>query len=87
MPPKHQDKDLIVEYENIDSLSFLHVKICRKNGKLVTSVYKKPTFSRVSPIMKFSFKRTKRWGFYTHYFISVLAYVVTSRHFIWKSIT
>ena len=37
-----------------------------------------------SPIMKVSFQRTKREDFYTHYFIGVLAYVVTSRHFILK---
>ena len=29
-----------------------------------------------SPIMNFSFQRTKRGDFYTHYFIRVLAYVV-----------
>ena len=39
-----------------------------------------------SPIMKVSFQRTKRGDFYTHYFIGVLAYVVTSRHFILKLI-
>ena len=36
-----------VEKENVGSLSFLDVKICRKNGKFVTSVYRKPTFSGV----------------------------------------
>ena len=28
-------------------LSFLDVKICRKNRNFVTSVYQKPTFSKV----------------------------------------
>ena len=36
-----------VEKENVGSLSFLDVKICRKNVKFVTSVYRKPTFSGV----------------------------------------
>ena len=35
------------EKENVDSLSFLDVKICRKNSKFVTSVYGKPIFSGV----------------------------------------
>ena len=47
MSPKHQNLNFTVEQENIGSLSFLHVKICRKNGKFVTSVYRKPTFSGV----------------------------------------
>ena len=34
-----------------------------------------------SPIMKVSFQRTKREDFYAHYFIGVLAYVVTLGHF------
>ena len=66
-----------------DSLLFLDGKICRKNGKFVTGVYKKPTFSGV---MKVSFQRTKREDFYTHYSIKVLTHVVISRHFILKSI-
>ena len=64
----------------------LDVKICRKNGKIGTSVYRKPTFSRFSPIMKVSFKRTKREDSYIHYFIGVLAYVLITRHFILKLI-
>ena len=85
MSSKHQNIKLIVEKENNGSLSFLDVKICRKNGKFVTSVYRKPTFGGV-PIMKVSFKRTKRDDFYTHCFIGVLACVVISRHFILKLI-
>ena len=37
----------IVEQENIGSLSLLVVKICRKNGKFITSVYRKSAFSGV----------------------------------------
>ena len=47
MPSKHQNINFTVEQENIGPLSFLDVKICRKNGKFVTSVYRKPTFSGV----------------------------------------
>ena len=39
-----------------------------------------------SPIINFLFQVTKGEDFYTHYFIGVLAYVVTSRYFIWKSV-
>ena len=38
-----------------------------------------------SPVMIVSFQRAKRGVSYTHYFIGVLAYVVISKHFIWKS--
>ena len=47
MSSKNQNINFTVEQENIGSLSFLDVKICRKNGKFVTSVYRKPTFSGV----------------------------------------
>ena len=47
MSSKHQNIDFTVEKENVGSASFLDVKICRKNGKFVTSVYRKPTFSGV----------------------------------------
>ena len=36
------------EIEENSSLSFLEIKIRRENNKLVTSVYRKPTFSGVS---------------------------------------
>ena len=38
---------------------------CRKNGKFVTSVYRKPTLSGFSPVMKVSYQRTKRGLSYT----------------------
>ena len=47
MSSKHQNINFTIEKENVGSLSFLDVKICRKNGKFVTSVYRKPTFSWV----------------------------------------
>ena len=42
MSSKGQNINFTVGQENIGSLSFLDVKICRKNGKFVTSVYRKP---------------------------------------------
>ena len=47
MCSKHQNMNFTVEPENVGSLSFLDVKICRKNCKFVTSAYRKPTFSGV----------------------------------------
>ena len=47
MSSKHKNLFFTVEHGNIGSLSFLEVKICRKIGKFVTSVYRKPTFSGV----------------------------------------
>ena len=47
MSSKHQNINFTIEKKNVGSLSFLDVKICRKNGKFVTSVYRKPTFSGV----------------------------------------
>ena len=47
MSSKHQNINFTVEKENVGSLSFLDVKICRKNGKFVTSVYRKPIFCGV----------------------------------------
>ena len=45
MSSKHQNINFTVEQENIGSLSFLDVKICRKNGKFVSNAYRKPTFN------------------------------------------
>ena len=84
MSSKHQNINFAVEKENVGSLSMLDLKICRKNGKFVTSVYRKPT--EFTPIMKVAFQCTKRKDFYTHYFIGVFAYVVILRHFILKLI-
>ena len=45
MSSKHQNINFTIE--NVGSLPFLNVKICRKNEKFITSVYRKPPFSRV----------------------------------------
>ena len=47
MSSKHQNISITVEKENVGSLSFLDAKICHKNGKFVTSVYRKSTFGWV----------------------------------------
>ena len=47
MSSKHQNITFTVEKENSESLSFSDVKICRKNSKFFTNVYRKPTFSAV----------------------------------------
>ena len=44
---KQQNMNFTIEKENFGSLSFLDVKICRKNGEFVTSVSRKTTFSGV----------------------------------------
>ena len=47
MSSKHQNINFTVEQGNIGSLLLLGLQICRKSGKFVTSVYRKPTFSGV----------------------------------------
>ena len=47
MSSKHQNINFTVKKENVSSLSFLDVKICREKGKFITSVYRKPLFSGV----------------------------------------
>ena len=47
MSSKHQNINFTVEQENIGSISFLDGNVCRKNGKFVTSIYRKPSFSGV----------------------------------------
>ena len=47
MNTKHQNIKLTFEHKHNNSFSFLDVKICRESNKLTTSVYRKPTFSRV----------------------------------------
>ena len=44
---KHERINFTVEQEKVGSNSFLDVNICCKNGKIVTSVYRQPTFSGV----------------------------------------
>ena len=86
MSSKHQNINFTAKKENVGSLSFLDVKMCRKNGKFVTSVYRKPTFSVVFTKYESFIQRTKREDFYTHFFIGVLTYAVILRHFILKLI-
>ena len=41
----HLNMSFIIESEQNNKISFLNVNFIRKQGKLVTSVYRKPTFS------------------------------------------
>ena len=47
MNTKHPNNKLTLEFKENDSLSFLDVKITRRNNQLVTSVFRKATFSDV----------------------------------------
>ena len=47
MSPTHQTLHSSLEHEELNSTSFLHVKICCKNDKFATSVHRKPTFSGI----------------------------------------
>ena len=82
MSSKQQYINLIVEQENISSLSFLDVRNFRKNGTFTTTVTGNQHSVEFSPIVKVSFQCTKREDFLIHYFIGILAYVVISRNFI-----
>ena len=44
---KHHIEKITSETENENSISFLDIKISRNHNKLMTLVYRKPTFSRV----------------------------------------
>ena len=44
---QHRNIRFTSEIENENSVSFLDIKISRENNKFTTSVYRKPTFSRV----------------------------------------
>ena len=47
MSSKHQNINFSVEKENVSSLWFLDVKICGKNGKFISRIYRKLTFSEI----------------------------------------
>ena len=82
MSSKNQNINFTVEQENIGSLSFLDVKICSKNGKFVTSVYRKPTFSGVFTDYESFIPTYQKRGLLQHYFIGVLAYVVIKNNYL-----
>ena len=79
MSCKHQNINFTVEQENIGSLSFLDVNICRKTVNLSLVFTENQHLVGFSPIMKVSFQRTKKEDFYRYYFIRVLPYI--SFHF------
>ena len=43
----HLNISLTIEYEKDNRMSFIDVNIIHKKGKFTTSVYHKPTFSRI----------------------------------------
>ena len=86
MSSKHQNINFTVEQENVGSLSFLDVKICRKNGKFVTSVYRKPTFSRIFTNYESFIPTYLKRGLLHTLFHRISAYVVILKHFILKLI-
>ena len=47
MNTKHPNIKYTFEHEHNNYFSFLDVKMCRGNNKLITSVYRKPTFGGV----------------------------------------
>ena len=74
MSSKHQNINFTAEQENVGSLSFLDVKICRKNGKFVTRVYRKPTFSGVFTIYEYFIQTYQTRGLLN----TLLHYLITS---------
>ena len=69
--------DVFVLFESSESAYSFH-----KNGKFVTSVYIKPTFTGVYTKYDSFIPTYQMRGPLHNYFIAVLAYVVISRHFI-----
>ena len=66
MSSKDQNINFTIELENIDWLLFLDVKMCGKNGKFVTSAYRKPTFSGIfTNYESFASTYQKRWLLHT----------------------
>ena len=74
MSSKHQNRNFTVEQENIGSILFLSVKICRKMTNLSQVFSENQYLLEFSPAIKVSFQRTKREDFYTEY-IGILVYM------------
>ena len=60
MSSKQQSIKFTIKQENISSLSFLDVKICRNNSKFVPSFTENQHLVEFSRTMKVSFPSTKR---------------------------
>ena len=52
MNTKHPNSKLTLEFKENDPFSFLDVKVTRRNNQLVTSVFRKATFSGFLPFLK-----------------------------------
>ena len=53
MNTKHLHTKFTFKYEHNSSFSYLDVKICHKNNKLSTYMYRKPTFRRLTDFTSF----------------------------------
>ena len=72
---KPQNVSFSTEHEELKSFSFLDLKICSKNGKFVTSVYRKSRFSGV--FTKYEhFIPTYQKREPEHYYIGVFTYAL-----------
>ena len=82
MSSKHRKINFTFEQENIGSLLFLDVKLCRKNGIFVTSVHRKPTFDGVFTNYESFIPTYQKRGLLHTLLHRSLAYVAISRYFI-----
>ena len=62
MKTKHPNIKFISVFEENESFSFLDVKITRRNNQLVTSVFRKATFSGVFTNFKSFIPVTNKFG-------------------------
>ena len=70
------------EEEKNGKISFLDVEISRENGKFVTTVYRKPTFSGVYTHFESFLTSTQKFGMLYTLDIYVLLYAQIGRNFM-----
>lgn len=84
---KHQNINSKLEREEINLVLFFEVKICRKNDRFITSVYKKPTFSGVRGVLtnyESFIPAYQKEDFLTNCYSGVSTYAVILKPFIWR---
>ena len=84
---KYQNINSKLEHEEINLLLLFDVKICRKNDRFITSVYKKPTFSGVREVLtnyESFIPPYQNEDFLTHCYSGVSTYAVILKPFIWR---
>ena len=67
----HLNISFTIENEKDNRMSFLDVNIIREKDKFTTSVYHKPTFSGIIPILIVSYHLVTKSACYIHYYIDV----------------